>query len=76
MAIYLDDYRKARALKRPARRRDEEELLYVNGAPMSGGVALSCFKTPQEPSPQLSDHFESIYVRAFMERVRALASQI
>ena len=75
MAIYLDDYRKARALELPARRCDEE-LLYVNGAPMSGGVALSCFKTPQEPSLQLSDHFEGIYVRAFMERVRALASQI
>ena len=75
MAIYLDDYRKARALKLPTSRSDEE-FLYVNRTPMSDVVAASCFKTPQEPSPQLSDHFESIYVRAFMERVRALASQI
>jgi hypothetical protein len=75
MAIYLNDYRKAQALKLPARRCDEE-LLYVNGAPPSGVVALSCFKAPQEPSPKLSNDFEELGVRAFMERVRALASQI
>ena len=75
MAIYLDDYRKARTLKLPTCRGDEE-LLYENRTLMSGVIAPSCFKTPQEPNPQLSDHFESIYVRAFMERVRALASQI
>ena len=75
MLIYLDDYRKARALKPPARRR-LEELLCVNRNPASGVVDLSCFKTPQELNPQLPDDFEGIDVRALMERVRALASQI
>ena len=75
MAIYLDDYRKARALKLPTTRSDEE-FLYVNRTPMSDLVAPSSFKTPQEPSPQLPENLEAIDVRALMQRVRALASQI
>jgi hypothetical protein len=75
MAIYLDDYRKARALKLPTSRSDEE-FQYVDRTPMSDVVTPSSFKAPPEPSPQLSDNFEAIDVRIHMERVRALASQI
>jgi hypothetical protein len=75
MAIYLDDYRKARALRIPTSRSDEE-FLYVNRTPMSGVAAPSCFKAPQEPSPQLPDDFAGTDMRALMQRLRALASQI
>jgi len=62
-------------LKLPTSRSDEE-FLYVNRTPMSDVVAPSCVKEPQEPSLQLPEIFEAIGVRALMERVRALASQI
>ena len=75
MRTYLNGYWKARALKLLVFRRDEE-LLGVNGDPTFGGVALPRNGTPREPSPQLPDHFECVDMRAFMERVRALASQI
>ena len=75
MAIYLDDYRKGRAPKLPTSRSDEE-FQYVDRTPMSDVVTPSSFKAPQEPSPQLTNDFEDIDARAFMERVRALASQI
>jgi hypothetical protein len=73
MAIYLDDYRKARALKLPARRSDEK-LPCMNRNPAYGAVA--CFKTPQELSPHLPDNFVGPDVSALMLRARALASQI
>lgn len=75
MAIYLYDYWKAWALKLPTARSDKE-LLYVDGTPISDVVAPSCFEAPQEPSLQLPENFGAVDVRAFMERVRALASQI
>lgn len=75
MVIHLNDYRKARAGKLPAIRRDDE-LLCVNWNPAFGVVALSCYKTPQELSPQLPDDFEGIDVAALTERLYALASQI
>lgn len=73
MTIYLDDYRKARALKLSARRSDEK-LLSVNRNPAYGAVAR--FKTPQDLSPQLPDEFVGADVSALMLRARALASQI
>jgi len=75
MAIYLDDYRKVRTPKLSTCRRDEE-FLYVNRTPMPGVDAPSCLKTPQEPSPQLPDDFKGADMRALMQRLRALASQI
>jgi len=75
MVIYLDDYRKARAIKLPGYRRDEE-LLCVNWNPAFSLVALSCYQTPQELSPQLPDDFAGIDMHVFLDRVRALASQI
>ena len=75
MVINMDDYRKAKELKLPARRRDEE-LLCVNWNPAFGVVALSCYKTPQELSPPLPEDFEGVDMHAFLERVHALASQV
>jgi len=75
MAINLDDYREARALKLAARRR-VDELLRVNRDPASGVVALFCSNPPQELNPQLPDDFKGIDVRALVERARALATQI
>lgn len=74
MVICLDDYRKARAAKHPGLRR-EEELLCVNWNPAFGAIALSCYQTPQELSPQLPDEHAEVQP-AFMNRVHALASQI
>lgn len=75
MVVYLNDYRKAKTVKFPAYRRDEE-LLCVNWNPAFGVVALSCYQSPQEFSPQLPDDLAEIDVTAFMARVHALASQI
>ena len=75
MVINFNDYRKAKAAKAPAARRDDE-LLCVNWSPAYAVVALSCYQTPQEMSPQLPDEFESIDMTVFMGRLRALSSQI
>ncbi len=74
MVIYLNDYRKAQAAKLPVRYR-EEELLCVNWNPAFGAIALSCYQTPQELSPQLPDERADMKP-GFMNRVSALASQI
>ncbi len=74
MVIYLNDYRKAQAAKLPVRYR-EEELLCVNWNPAFGAIALSCYQTPQELSPQLPDERAEMKP-GFMNRVSALASQI
>jgi hypothetical protein len=75
MVININDYRKAKAAKAPASRRDEE-LRCVNWSPAYAVVALTCYQTPQELSPQLPDEFEDIDMTAFMGRLRALSSQI
>ena len=75
MVINMNDYRKAKAVKVAASRRDGE-LLCVNWSPAYAVVALSSYQTPQELSPQLPDEFENIDMTAFMGRLRALASQI
>lgn len=74
MVIYMDDYRKVQAAKLAVRCR-EEELLCVNWNPAFSVVALSCYQTPQELSPQLPDENVGL-PSAFMTRVSALASQI
>ena len=77
MIISLDEYRKAKEAKRvtPAQRRDEE-LLCVNWNPAVSLIAMSCFQTERELSPQLPDDFSKIDADAFLDRVYALASQI
>lgn len=77
MVIYLDDYRKARAAARvaPAQRYDEE-LLCVNWNPAVSLVALSCFQSDQELSPQLPEDLSTVDAGAFLDRVYALASQV
>lgn len=74
MVIYLDDYRKARAARLPALRA-EEELLCVNWNPAFGAIALSCYQSTQELSPELPDDHAAVQPE-FMNRVYALASQI
>jgi hypothetical protein len=79
MVINMNDFRKAKAAKTstasPSAQRDGE-LLCVNWSPAYAVVALSCYQTPQELSPQLPDEFEGIDMTAFMARLRALSSQI
>jgi len=75
MVININDYRKTKAAKAPASRRDEE-LLCVNWSPAYALVALTSYQTPQELSPQLPDEFEGVDMTAFMGRLRALSSQI
>jgi hypothetical protein len=76
MVINLNEYRAARARKVVVKQQRDEELLCVNWNPAFGIVALSCFKTQQELSPQLPDDFEGIDMPAFIERLQSLASQI
>ena len=75
MVININDYRKAKAAKAPSARSDEE-LMCVNWSPAYAVVALTCFQTPQEMTPQLPDEFEDIDMTSFMGRLRALSSQI
>lgn len=79
MVIDMNDFRKAKQAKAnsataPAQR--DSELLCVNWSPAYAVVALSCYQTPQELSPQLPDEFEGIDMTTFMARLRALSSQI
>jgi len=77
MIIVLDDYRKAKAAKRAERSgRYDEELLCVNWNPAVRLIAMSCFQTEQEMSPQLPEDFSKIDAGVFLDRVYALASQI
>lgn len=76
MVIYMDQYRKAKAAKRAEHRRYDEELLCVNWNPAIGLIAMSCYQTVQELSPQLPEDFSNVDVSAFLDRVYALASQI
>lgn len=74
MVIYLDDYRKARTARFPALRTDDQ-LLCVNWNPAFGAVALSCFQSTQELSPELPDDHVMVQPE-FLNRVYSLASQI
>jgi len=76
MVIYLDDYRKAKSAAHAELGRYDEELLCVNWNPAVSLIAMSCYQTPQELSPQLPEDFTAVDVPAFMNRVYALASQI
>ena len=75
MLIYLNEYRKAKAAKVPARRVDEE-LLCVNWNPAFGVVALTTtYQTPREQSPHLPENLADVEP-SMMDRIYALASQI
>lgn len=77
MVIFLDEYRKAKAATRvEVAERYDEELLCVNWNPAVRLVAMSCFQTEQELSPQLPDDLSKIDAGVFLDRVYALASQI
>ena len=74
MVIYMDEYRRARAVSAVRVRRDEE-LLCVNWNPAFGAIALSSYQRPQELSPELPEGLAPIDP-AIMDRIYALASQI
>jgi len=77
MIIVLDDYRNAKAARRPEPAlRYDEELLCVNWNPAVRLIAMSCFQTEQELSPQLPEDFSGIDAGIFLDRIYALASQI
>ena len=79
MVININEFRKAKAAKTTssaASAQRDSELLCVNWSPAYAVVALSCYQTPQEMSPQLPDEFEGIDMTSFMGRLRALSSQI
>jgi hypothetical protein len=65
----LEQVAKLRGLAR------EEDLLCVNWNPAFGSIAMSCYQTPQELSPDLPDENADLQP-AFVIRVHALASQI
>jgi len=75
MATYLDDFRKARALKLHADRCDGE-LRNLNWTPNSAADGVPGSGIAPEPSPQLPDEFMGADMRVLMQRLRALASQI
>ncbi len=76
MVIYMDDYRKAQEANVDHLRRYDEELLYVNWNPAIRVLAMSCYQTPCELSPQLPEDFSNMDAQAFLDRVYALATQV
>ena len=76
MVIFLDEYRKAKAAKSAEHVRYDEDLLCVNWNPAVGLVAMSCYQTERELSPQLPEDFSAVDVPAFLDRVYALATQV
>jgi hypothetical protein len=79
MVININEFRKAKAAKTTssaASAQRDGDLLCVNWSPAYAVVALTCYQTPQEMSPQLPDEFDRIDKTAFMGRLRALSSQI
>lgn len=76
MRVYLYDGRKQQRALEPAASRLGEELLRANGHSASTVIDLARYRVPQEPSPRLPDDCGSVDMRAFVERVRALATQI
>ena len=75
MVIYLDQYRKAKAIAAAAQHRHNEERMCVNWNPAFGMLATFCHQHPHELSPQLPDDFTAID-DAFVNRVYGLATQI
>ena len=75
MNVYPYDGRKPRPLK-PDVSRLGEELMRVNGHAAPGVIDLALYRTPRQPGPRLPDDFCAVDMRAFVERVRALATQI
>jgi hypothetical protein len=73
--ISLEEYRRARAARLPEVRASEELLcVNLNPAPRNA-IALSCYQSTMELSPELPEDY--LVVRPeFMDRVYALASQI
>jgi len=76
MVIYMDDYRKAKEASVTSQRRYDEELLCVNWNPAIRVIALSCYQTAEELSPQLPEDFSNTDAEAFLQRVYALATQV
>ena len=75
MKVYAYDGRRQRALK-PAISRLGEELLRANGYSPSTVVDLARYRILQEPGPRLPNDLDNVDMRVFIERVRALATQI
>ena len=76
MVIYMEDYRKAQDAKVASHERYDEELLCVNWNPALLVLAMSCYQTAKELSPQLPENFSNIDAEAFLNRVYALATQV
>jgi hypothetical protein len=74
MTIYMEGYREPRVVKLVTRR--EKELSRAHWNPAFRMADLARFRTPQEPGPRLPNDFSTVDMRAFVERVRALATQI
>ena len=76
MVIYMDDYRKAQNSSVGKDDRYDEELLCANWNPSLRALAISCFQTTAELTPQLPEDFSNIDVEAFLDRIYALATQV
>jgi hypothetical protein len=76
MVVYLDQYRKAKAVNVIAARGYNQEKLCVNGNPVIGVIAMSNNQNAHDLSPELPEDFTRVDVEALLGRVYALASQI
>jgi hypothetical protein len=76
MVIYLDNYRKAQAVKSASHARYDEELMCVNWNPAIRVFAMSCYQDARELSPELPEDFSTIDADGFLNRVYALATQV
>lgn len=76
MVIYMDKYRKSKPMGAVPMHLHDEERLCVNSNPVLRAIAMSCYQTPNELSPQLPDESSTIDTEAFLDRIYALATQV
>lgn len=75
VVVYLDQYRKAKAVNVIASAYEQEKLC-VNGNAMRGIIAMPCKQNVSDLSPELPEDLTQVDIEALLGRVYALASQI
>jgi len=74
--IYMDDYRKAQAMKISSHARYDDEILCANSNPAIRVFAMSCYQNNRELSPELPEDLSKLDADGFLNRVYALATQV
>ena len=75
MVIYLDEYRKAKAIRVAEQERHGEDRECIDTSAIATVAAIFCFQQPCELSPELPEDPASADLDGVLDRIHALASQ-